>query len=516
MLALYDATDGALRRRAADKSFDTTELYERLLSDFAHREVRRLHPDQPETRMTMAVEEELTRLSIVAFAMFNRSRQWVTQAELDTDLDALGISPVRFLGTAFRGTLTAGEELVGRFFFIQRTQALQDGKALITYEFLHATFGEYLVARLVVRELTDAARDRFWARALGIGRPTDDLLKSLLSSMPMSTRTTVLPFTASLLRQVDRSSIRDWLIARLRLLFATLQWNDLTERGPDYATAIYALNLLLLTLCLGSVCASELLPEDDDPASTLRHAAHLWRAAVPSEHWFAVVETLDIRRTWSDSRRDIELKSASPTSGIESVEPFWSHSIPPGAEERSWEASSVISNFFELDSAQRSVHLSGNLSDDAFRHALQPLIDSIPHTLSAFVIQRTGELESIANSLIGLWLASELSDGIELEGAYERAAIALSGFGGPNVPESATLTITLFMRTLLRDAPRLPGQVILDAIVALEGRSRLRVHHLSMIDDLLASPHQLTNEMVHRLREVTADCFLKRPRHEQA
>nr|WP_239162637.1 ATP-binding protein [Actinoplanes rishiriensis] len=525
MLALYDATDGALRRRAADTSFDTTELYERLLGDFARREVRRLHPDQPETRMTMAVEEELTRLSIVAFAMFNRSRQWVTQAELDTDLDALGISPVRSLGTAFRGTLTAGEELVGRFFFIQRTQALQDGKALITYEFLHATFGEYLVARLVVRELADAARDRFWARALRTGRPTDDLLKSLLDSMPMSIRTTVLPFTASLLREVDRSGLRDWLIARMRLLFATFQWNrgrggdglprDLTERGPDYATAIYALNLLLITLCLGPVRASELLPENDDPASTLRHAAHLWRAAVPSEHWFAVTRVLDIRRTWSDGRRDIELESASPTSRIESVEPFWSHSIPPGAEERSWEASSVISNFFELESTQRSVQLSGNLSDDAFRHALQPLIDSIPHTLSAFVIQRTGELESIAHSLIRLWLASELSDGIELEGAYERAAVALSGFGGPDVPESATLAITLFMRMLLREAPRIPGQVILDAIVSLESRNRLRAHHVSMIDELLAGPNQLTNEMIHRLRGVSADYFRKRPRREQ-
>jgi hypothetical protein len=214
------------------------------------------------------------------------------------------------------------------------------------------------------------------------------------------------------------------------------------------------------------------------------------RTARRRQHWFAVAETFDVQRTWSDGRRDIELSPAAPTSLIERVEPFWSHRIAPDAEERSWAATSVISNFFALESAQRSIHLSGNLSDDAFRHALQPLIDSLPHTISAFVVQRPGDLESIAHSLIQLWLASELSDGDELDAAYERAAIALSGFGGPNAPKSATLTITLFIRMLIRDAPRLPGQVTFDALVALHTHGRLKGHHQSLVNELLAGRHQ--------------------------
>ncbi|MCU7728455.1 hypothetical protein ODJ79_32495 [Actinoplanes sp. KI2] len=504
MLALYDATDGALRRRAADRSFGTAELYERLLSDFADREVRRRRPDLPDADLAAAVEEELTRLSIVAFAMFNRSRQWVTRAELDTDLDTLGIGPVRSSGTAFRGALTAGEELVGRFFFIQRTQAVQDGNTLITYEFLHATFGEYLVARLIVRELSDAAQDRFWARALGAGRPTDDLLRSLLRSLPMSTRTTVLPFADTLLREVDRPAVRDWLIARLRLLFGALRRTDPAEGGPDYATAVYSLNLVLLTLRLGPVRAGELLPEDDDPASTLRHTAHLWRAAVPSEPWFAVARTFDVRRTWSDGRRDIELGHAAPADPIERVEPFWSHGIAPDAPERSWEATGVISNFFAVESEQRSIHLSGNIGEDGFRHALQPLIDAFPHTLSAFVVQRPGELESIAHSLIRLWLASELRDGDELHMAYERAAVALTGYGGPDVPESAAQMITLFLRALVRDAPRLPGRVTFDALVALHARGRLGGKHQPLVTALLTGRHQLSADEIDRLRKLSA------------
>ncbi|MGH3760179.1 hypothetical protein [Actinophytocola sp.] len=36
-----------------------------------------------------AVEWDLTRLSVAAFAMFNRNRQWVTETDLDADLLAL-------------------------------------------------------------------------------------------------------------------------------------------------------------------------------------------------------------------------------------------------------------------------------------------------------------------------------------------------------------------------------------------------------------------------------------------
>ncbi len=91
MLALYDCDSNGLQRDGQDLS--TPDLYERLLTRFALREVGKGRPALTPDQTEQAVEEELRRLSIAALAMFNRGRQWVTQAELDTDLSAL--NPVK-------------------------------------------------------------------------------------------------------------------------------------------------------------------------------------------------------------------------------------------------------------------------------------------------------------------------------------------------------------------------------------------------------------------------------------
>src|SRR5262249_58024271 len=101
-------------------------------------------------QMAALVEAELQRLSLVAFAMINRQRQWVTEAELETDLVAL-IGRRADASSDFRAPLTQADLTLGRFFFVQRAQAVRDGSRLQTYEFLHATFGEYLAARLAVQ-----------------------------------------------------------------------------------------------------------------------------------------------------------------------------------------------------------------------------------------------------------------------------------------------------------------------------------------------------------------------------
>src|SRR5262249_45258226 len=164
------------------------------------REVRKSHSGAPETTIAALVESELLRLSVAAFAMFNRSQQWVTEADLDADLTALSIGPASSAGTTagFRTPLTAGQELLGRFFSIQRAQAVRDDKRLQTYEFLHATFGEFLVARLAVRILTDlAAREAAATLPLRSASTEDGLLYSLLSFAPLTARGAILPFVSS-------------------------------------------------------------------------------------------------------------------------------------------------------------------------------------------------------------------------------------------------------------------------------------------------------------------------------
>jgi len=76
--------------------------------------------------------------------------------------------------------MTRAQAGLGRFFFIQRAQAVRDGARLQTFEFLHATFGEYLVARLAVQLVVRLVSQQ---PALSVGsiRVEDDLLYSLFS-----------------------------------------------------------------------------------------------------------------------------------------------------------------------------------------------------------------------------------------------------------------------------------------------------------------------------------------------
>src|SRR6266704_1386354 len=175
MLALYDADANALRRGSGTgggQALDETRLYEELLTSFAARELAKSQVAASAGEIADHIEQELQRLSLISFGMINRHRQWVTEAELDSDLAALlGRRPETLTG--FRAPLTAAGIAVGRFFFVQRAQAIRDGSRLQTYEFLHATFGEYLAARLTGQLAADLLTRR---PALAVGHaPVDDV-----------------------------------------------------------------------------------------------------------------------------------------------------------------------------------------------------------------------------------------------------------------------------------------------------------------------------------------------------
>ena len=57
-----------------------------------------MHSDRPDAALPGLIEEELLRLSVVAFAMFHRLRLWTTTDELDADLAGLGLPPTRRAG----------------------------------------------------------------------------------------------------------------------------------------------------------------------------------------------------------------------------------------------------------------------------------------------------------------------------------------------------------------------------------------------------------------------------------
>jgi hypothetical protein len=161
MLALFDATGSELQR--ADGSFRELDLYEGLLTQFAECEVRK------------------------------------DGAELDADLAVLlGLSETKSSG--MRAALTEGQMLVGRFFFIHQAVAVRDNERLRTYEFLHATFGEHLVAGPAARELSDMVKIARLNRTRIRQTPVeDDFLHALLSFAPLTLRGTTLTFLKQVL-----------------------------------------------------------------------------------------------------------------------------------------------------------------------------------------------------------------------------------------------------------------------------------------------------------------------------
>ncbi|MDY7090595.1 MAG: hypothetical protein SYR96_36575 [Actinomycetota bacterium] len=457
MLALYHATGNPLQ------ALDGGQLYERLLASFAEREVRRLHAGQPDDLMPALVEQELLRLSVVAFAMFHRLRLWVTESELDADLAGLGLTPSRPGRTeAFRAPLTAGQEMIGRFFFIQRAQAVRDDQTLQTYEFLHATFGEYLVARLVAQAIRDTeARERASTLALRLGTaPGDDLLRSLLGFTALTARATVLPFIAEQLAGDDRERLREWLAGRTSQAVTRPTYTESgyrpVDKRADHWMATYSFNLLLLTLaCGGELRASELFTKTSDPAYWMRGSALQWQAAIPGDMYRDALEVLEVSRVRHEGKRDIVLKLALDWTADppDPMDVAWFNDHLPDASRP------VYRPDFELHTLIRSMHLSNSPGDDALLHVLEPLLERLAGGLITFVTA-DGVDQSVARSLVELWLSSASEDDLPEEriGRYVRMADVIqlvdstwTGF--------STLT-ALFLQALCADIERLPGDLV--------------------------------------------------------
>ncbi|MBB4740621.1 hypothetical protein BJY16_004080 [Actinoplanes octamycinicus] len=402
MLALYDADRNALQRAGSD--LRATELYEQLLRSFALREIGKHRPGLPDREVRAAVENELRRLSVVAFAMFNRSVQWVTEADLDRDLAALQICGPAGPGAAagMRAALPEAELTLGRFFFIHRARALPDETAFPTYEFLHATFGEYLVARLTWQVLTDlAARDAASSMSFNAGPAEDDLMRALLSFQPLSARGPILDFLDQMAGTADadrRQSLRELLVRLYRAVNHTppgIRYADYRPQSPSeparYAT--YAANLLLLALCCDRlVLGSELYPAPPDPVDDWHSQTLLWRALLTVDGWTSLVAAIGLSRVEVDGRRDLRLSLHGFTEVT--FEPEWIF------EEH---GDALLMPDLSLDQIRQKAYFQCSVLDDMVHHAVQPL-NKVPASLvNSFVRVGRAEMASAAHLLVDFW-----------------------------------------------------------------------------------------------------------------
>ncbi len=425
MLALYDADGNALQRGGA--GLDRRGLYERLIIRFAEREIAKAGAALAEPEFRSAVDDDLFRLSVAAFGMLNRGRQWVTEEELDADLTAL-------LGSA------GGQAIVGRFFFVHQAQALHDGRRLTTCEFLHSTFGEYLVARLVLRELA----------ALAAGEGHDDgLLYALLSFIPLSARRPIVDFLVSALRdRHDGGALRATLIRHFlasmepRALDAHPAYSPVPVPVPVPARhAAYSANLLLLTAAAGgTVTAGELFPWALNPVTGWRRHAMLWRSQLSNESFFSVAETLTLRRFWrDDGTRDLGV-SLGGVAEHDRIDLRWTYN--------------------EAEPARRNARITVGLPTesaflcsmlgDTMSHALAPWKDMI----DVLTFPPGATATSPAHLLADLMAtAADEPPAGDLVARYD-ACLAVSE-ASPSWNDARYLRMVF--RQLVLDAPRLPG-----------------------------------------------------------
>ncbi|MGW5876040.1 NACHT domain-containing protein [Nocardiopsis terrae] len=309
MLLIYDAHDNALVR--ASEALSHGELYERLLRMFARREVDKHHPGLGGRALDRAVEDELRRLEVAATAMFVRGRQSVRAEELDQDLAVLMPEAARVPDDAdLHGRIAPAHQVLGRFFFVHEARSRSTDGTNSAFEFLHATFGEYLVARMVVAVLEELAEDRARAsrRRSRAAHLDDGELYALASFAVYGGRDKVVAFLDELLgRLLARDpGLRDELRALLLELFQEAPFPAPNRSFAEYEPvrlpitvreSHYTANLVILLVLLseGPVPLEELYPADTpDPWQVWRRTVSLWRA-LPSSQWFGLMDTVRLR-----------------------------------------------------------------------------------------------------------------------------------------------------------------------------------------------------------------------------
>jgi NACHT N-terminal Helical domain 7 len=320
LLAFFHSGGGDL-----DPGISQARLYERLFTSFVERDVRKLEAGLGEQGQLRAVQQDLDYLSMVAFAMFNRGRQSVTEDDLIADLTALQPSrPAASGPAASAAALSIAERIAGRFFFrllVHRDQAVHGQQTVrSTYEFLHASFGEFLIARWVVTELSRLGEQaRRAAEDLNPPPPDDAKLYTLLSVTVLSTREQrVLGFIAELLGEKDPGELTALRELTGQLFRACLQPRS-HDPYPQYrpgtrtAPALYAAhsaNLLLLLLLIGAaqacVTGQDALaglraPEVTvtgsfaSPFEVFHPVARLWHSQLTPSEWESLLRVVRVR-----------------------------------------------------------------------------------------------------------------------------------------------------------------------------------------------------------------------------
>lgn len=315
LLAIYAVESGVERLDAEELS--RSELYRRLLDSFVTRQVRDKAAKELDVADRVKRENALRRdLAVAAFAMFNRGQQFISGAELENDLRIFSPEDKATDPTDFQQPLSRAERTIAAFFFVHVAQA---GVARRTFEFLHATFGEYLVAEYSVYLLREVAGEQKRLRERVFGGQVDDrAFRALLSHQPLLKRRPVVEFLSGMISQDERMDLREACLellatSRNRGTVDGLEAYEPTPFDPVTRLAAYSANLVTMACAAGYATVKE-LSRGVEWESTVR----LWRAGLDPEGqesvfgalWRAPEDKVELALTDEPEINIVELNTA--------------------------------------------------------------------------------------------------------------------------------------------------------------------------------------------------------------
>lgn len=313
LLAIHQAEVGEVASEALHRSV----LYERLVHRFLEREVDKEDCGLEGGATTDRVELLKFHLSLLAFSMISRGRQYVSSREIEADCHALE----RETDVSFGDIRPVS--VVGRFFFVHESQALGGVDDLQrTYEFMHATFGEYFVARLIHSLVAEAIAERAAGSAVSPVRreassaAQERLLFTLLSGGLVTGQDQVIDFLAELFSssssglsrvvEVDSAEAGRFLEAEsLRTLDGCVAGESNYGRGDlDYLMrAAYLSANLILSAC--ALHHEGLCPDASESGGRVvindlaswRRLGGLWRTQLPDSAWSTMVSKVAVAKS---------------------------------------------------------------------------------------------------------------------------------------------------------------------------------------------------------------------------
>ncbi|MET9088973.1 hypothetical protein ABZX77_45055 [Streptomyces sp. NPDC004237] len=485
MLALYDATGNALFHRNAH-TIDRLGLYERLLAEFVRRQITKHQETPPPHDEPATVERELQRLSVIAIGMFNRRRQDITAQDAENDLTAL-----------LSDAPQSPPLLFGRFFFIHQAQAILTSTQLRSYEFLHATFGEYLLTRLI----TDELHQLLIHSTTGGPGIDDGRLYCLLSHVPLSDRPEALHNAAELLAPLPPEH-RARLVGLLGRLFRqATQDTSHRSRIPYHPTpphhtqqdAIYTANLLLLAARTHQpLRISRIVGEYATLDHWHRHT-RLWRSQLSDTSWNALITSLNTRPVTDKDSRDLHMLPASAPTALNLA---WALNLTTPA------TSPAIVHITEEQPLTQRLHANAAFTWEPdlhiLLHAVAPLLDQIPEAFETHHVPDETRSTSAAHSLISLLFrpASHTS--------YTDLLPFLHAFQAGD----RSLTADIVARHLRDAATALPAATalaLLDALTSpqITGSGGVKAHTWLVLTDCLIQLAARTDISHEQLRLIT-------------